>query len=66
MLLTRNCGDFLALSAEARDHHGILAVYQESDPSKNMRFGEIVRATGNVDLSSLAPSEGFIVLNAWR
>jgi predicted nuclease of predicted toxin-antitoxin system len=66
VLLTRNCGDFLALSAQVRDHHGILAVYQEAEPSKNMTYGEIVRATGNVETSSLPLSGEFIMLNAWR
>ncbi len=66
VLLTRNCGDFLSLNAEVRDHHGILAVDQEAEPSKNMTYGEIVRAIGNVDTSNLPLSGEFIVLNAWR
>jgi predicted nuclease of predicted toxin-antitoxin system len=52
-LLTRNCGDFLALHQQDGAHHGILAVYQEADATRNMRYDDIVRALGNVDFDAI-------------
>ena len=66
VLLTRNCGDFLALHAKLLDHAGILAVYQDADLSKNMSYSEIVRAISNVESSRMPLDHQFIVLNAWR
>lgn len=65
-LLTRNCGDFLALHGEAPDHRGILAIYQDSDPAKNMSYPDIVRALANLTASGMSLSREFIVVNAWR
>ncbi|MBI4700561.1 MAG: DUF5615 family PIN-like protein [Deltaproteobacteria bacterium] len=65
-LLTRNCGDFLALHDELRDHPGVLAVYQDADPSKSMSYAEIVRAIGNVASAGVVLDRQLIVLNAWR
>jgi predicted nuclease of predicted toxin-antitoxin system len=64
-LLTRNCGDFLALHADSPDHHGILAVYQDADPAKNMRYVDIVRALHNLASTGVSCSKRFVVLNAW-
>ena len=66
VLLTRNCADFLALHEATDNHPGILAVYQDSDPSKNMRYADIARAIANVEASGLPLAGEFIVLNAWR
>jgi predicted nuclease of predicted toxin-antitoxin system len=46
-LLTRNCNDFLKLHQLNSNHFGILAVYQDSDPLKNMSYQGIVQAIGN-------------------
>lgn len=66
VLLTRNCGDFLALNAENRDHCGILAVYQDADPRKNMTYAEVVRAVANVEAAGMSLVGEFVALNAWR
>ncbi len=66
VLLTRNCGDFLALHDTVRDHRGILAVYQDADPSKSMSYAEIFRAVENIEASSVSVVGQFVVLNAWR
>ena len=65
-LLTRNCGDFLVLHGDRPDHHGILAVYQDADPTKNMSYADIVRALGHLASSDVSFSKEFIVVNAWK
>jgi hypothetical protein len=66
VLLTRNCGDFLTLHGREPTHQGILAIYQDADPAKNMSYREIVRAVGNVEASGFSVDGAFVVLNAWR
>jgi predicted nuclease of predicted toxin-antitoxin system len=66
VLLTRNCGDFLALSRVVGSHAGILAIYQDADPSKNMSYTDIVRAIRNLEESEVLIEGEFVVLNAWR
>ena len=66
VLLTRNCGDFLALHQSSAGHRGILAVYQDDDPSKDMSYDEIAGAVGRVEASSLLTDGQFLALNAWR
>jgi len=65
-LLTRNCSDFLALHRERREHFGILAVYQDADPSKNMSYAEIVRSIANLQSSGIGVVGELVALNAWR
>jgi len=65
-LLTRNCSDFLELHREHPEHFGILAIYQDADPAKNMSHAEIVRSIGNVLESGMAVEGQFVALNAWR
>jgi predicted nuclease of predicted toxin-antitoxin system len=65
-LLTRNCGDFLALHQALPDHHGILAVYLDADLAKDMSYADICRALANLAPSGIRGEKEFIVLNAWR
>jgi predicted nuclease of predicted toxin-antitoxin system len=65
VLLTRNCADFLALNATI-EHAGILAIYQDAAPEKNMSYTEIVQSIGNLEAARLPLDGEFIVLNAWR
>jgi uncharacterized protein with PIN domain len=65
VLLTRNCNDFLELHQLNSNHFGILAVYQDSDPLKNMSYQAIVQAIGNLEASDLNLSGQFVVLNQW-
>lgn len=44
VLLTRNCYDFQELHQLNSRHSGILAVYQDSDPAKNMSYRGLVKA----------------------
>ena len=66
VVLTRNGGDFLALSRVVGAQSGILAIYQDADPSKNMSYTDIVRAIRNLEESAMSVEREFVVLNAWR
>lgn len=69
-LLTRNAADFLALHllalTENQPHPGVLAVYQDSNPAKNMSYVDIVRAIGNIDSTQTPLANAFLNLNAYR
>lgn len=66
ILLTRNCNDFQELHQANSVHPGILAVYQGSDPSKNMSYQEIVKAIANLELVDYSLNNQFVILNQWK
>jgi hypothetical protein len=66
VLLTRNAADFLALHQANLTHAGVVAIYQDADPTKNMSYAEIVRALGNLESSGVPVAGAFHVLNAFR
>jgi len=65
VLLTRNCNDFFELHQSTPDHAGILAIYQDATPDKNMSYQSIVKAITNLEASELILTGQFIVLNQW-
>lgn len=69
-LITKNPADFKALHDLDPRHAGILAVYQDNDPSRDMRNADIVRAIRNLEVAGQqggpSISGGFHVLNDWR
>lgn len=65
VLLTRNCADFQELHQTNPNHPGILAVYQDADPSKNMSYQAIAKAINNLETSGLVLTNQFIILNQW-
>jgi predicted nuclease of predicted toxin-antitoxin system len=66
ILLTKNPRDFEELHTRYPEHPGILSVYQDNDPTKDMSVADIVRAIQNI-IAAGAPIAGqFIPLNAWR
>jgi hypothetical protein len=65
-ILTLNARDFEALHDKDAGHAGILVVYQDNDPSKDMRYADIVRAIANLERSTPRVSGGFLVLNRYR
>lgn len=66
VLLTRNCADFQRLH-DADDHHpGILAVYQERDPRKDMTYEAIVTAIDALERNEIPIAGMFVCLNLWR
>ena len=65
-LLTRNCNDFQELHQANPVHPGILAVYQDSDPSKNMSYQAIVKAIANLEPAEYPIENQFVILNNWN
>lgn len=66
ILLTRNCSDFQEIHQIQPNHPGILAVYQNTDASKNLSYQDIVKAIQNLEAASLDIESQFIVLNQWN
>ena len=66
VILTRNCDDFLELHQFNPFHEGILAVYQNSDTSKNMNYQAISNAIANLKLSGYNLENQFVILNQWN
>lgn len=66
VVLTRNCDDFEQLHQAEPVHPGILAVYQNSDSSKNMSYQSIVAAISNLEAMSYVLKNQFVILNQWN
>jgi hypothetical protein len=66
VLLTKNPDDFAQLHNASSEHAGILVIYQDNDPDRDMAYAEIVRAIGNLEWAGITLSKSFQVLNAWR
>lgn len=66
VLLTRNASDFHDLHEANPNHAGIFAIFQGSNPSKNMSYSDIVRAIGNLESANLEFAGQFVALNAWN
>ena len=65
-LLTFNPCDFKALHDQKFSHSGILAVYQDNDPDRDMSYRDIVDAIANLEQSVPQIVGGFWTLNAYR
>ena len=69
-LITKNPADFKALHDLDHRHSGILAVYQDNDPWRDMSNADIVRAIRNLEEAVRQGSPSihgeFHVLNDWR
>jgi predicted nuclease of predicted toxin-antitoxin system len=66
VLLTKNPDDFAELHAETPSHPGILAIYQDNDPDRDMNYADVVRAIANLETASVPFQGTFHILNAWR
>jgi predicted nuclease of predicted toxin-antitoxin system len=70
VLLTANAEDFINLhlewTAQHRDHNGILIVYRENNPARDMTFEQIARAVAELEQSGLLLANTFHNLNFWR
>jgi predicted nuclease of predicted toxin-antitoxin system len=66
LVLTRNCDDFRNLHITNPKHPGILAIYQGSDPSKDMSYRDIVNAVAKIETAQYALAGEFVVLNQWN
>ncbi|MEH2072435.1 MAG: DUF5615 family PIN-like protein [Nostoc sp.] len=65
VVLTRNCDDFEQLHQAEPVHPGILAVYINSDSSKNMSYRSIA-AISNLEVMSYVLKNQFVILNQWN
>ena len=66
VLLTKNPNDFLELHDKDPKHSGILLIYQDNDPDRDMNAADIVRAIGNLENAGVVLGGTIQVLNAWR
>jgi len=66
VLLTKNPRDFLELQRQSTSHAGILAVYLDNDPKRDMSQREIVRAIANLEATGAVLGGGFWSLNNYR
>jgi len=66
VILTYNPADFRVLHVQTPLHPGILAVYQDNDPAKDMSYREIVQAIANLETAGVDITCGFWVLNVYR
>jgi predicted nuclease of predicted toxin-antitoxin system len=69
-VVTANARDFLTLHQawqEAGRHHaGILALYRENNPQRDMTYVQIARAISRLARAGLALQNTFHNLNMWR
>jgi predicted nuclease of predicted toxin-antitoxin system len=66
LLLTRNPKDFTPLLAQRPDHPGVLAIYFDNDPTRDMTAAEVVRAIENLLTAGVVLTGGLHPLNQWR
>ncbi len=66
ILLTKNPDDFVELHGKDAKHAGLLLIYQDNDPDRDMNREEIVRAVANLEQSGISLPGSVQVLNAWR
>lgn len=66
LLFTYNPQDFLQLHKQFPKHPGILAVYQDNNPEKDMSYVEIVQAIHNLEQLQVELNDEFWILNRFR
>ena len=70
VLLTANARDFVELNQswrrQQRHHNGILIVYRENNPTRDMDFQQIAQAVSEIEQSELRLDDAFNNLNFWR
>jgi hypothetical protein len=66
IILTYNPKDFYILHKATPAHPGILAIYQDNDPSRDMSYADVVRAIANLQKVQPHLSDGFWILNHYR
>lgn len=70
VLLTANAADFIELHEEwlmqGREHQGILIVYRENNPTRDMSSQQIAQAVTRLEQSGLPLKNLYHNLNFWR
>lgn len=65
-ILTLNVRDFKELHDNDSVHAGILAVYQDNNPARDMNCRDIVQAIANLESTGTPIAGEFWVLNVYR
>ncbi len=66
VLLTANPSDFLELHIQNPKHAGLLLVYQDNNPKKDLTFQNMVRIIQKIIKQKIPLKNQFIVLNHYR
>ena len=70
VILSANAGDFLdrlsEWTSQQREHQGILLVYRENNPGRDMDFHQIAQAVTRIEKSGLQLENACHNLNFWR
>jgi predicted nuclease of predicted toxin-antitoxin system len=66
VVLTHNTEDFHELHRERPGHRGVMAVFRDADPRKNMGHAQIAAAIRRIETSGVRIAGDFHVLNHWR
>jgi hypothetical protein len=70
VLLTANAKDFLALheqwQQDRQEHPGMLLLYRENNPQRDMTFQEIARAVSRLGQAGIPLQNTYQNLNFWR
>jgi len=65
-VLTRNVWDFRDLHRSGASHSGILGVFFDRDPGKDLSDAEVIRAIANLEEAEVTIHGEFHALNAWH
>ena len=67
VVLTGNAVDFVPLARESEHHSGLLLVYRDNDPGRDMSSADIAAAVAKVDAAFNGAIDGqVLVLNQFR
>ena len=70
VLLTANAEDYVSLhedwTRQRREHPGILILYRENNPARDMNLQPIAGAVTQIERSDIPLANAFYNLNAWR
>lgn len=64
VVLTMNCRDFLTLHEAGQEHAGIICIYKDRDPGKDMAVTAIV--ISHLEASGWDFTGQFVALNQWN
>lgn len=65
-IVTRNPKDFESLHALDPEHLGVIAIYLDNDPTRDMSHRDVVRAIANLEATGVTIAGGFWPLNSYR
>lgn len=68
VMLTKNTEHYLKLHKQRKEsgHFGVLAIYENANPDKDMSYDDIVNAVGNIETAKISLSNNFQSLNTWN